>query len=970
MKARRPRRLWLVSALLFASVTGAHASGPRWVTGAPYFSAPGYPIVWYTDSPQYFTDPGDLSPYVNNAAANAIVQAAAGVWNVQTSRLTLAYGGALNEHINSSNTYPGPTGIVFPMDVQASNYQAKQIAVIYDSDGSITDMLLGAGASSPSGCRQNAVTESVDSFSTDGHIQHAVLVLNGRCTGPAPEQQLQLQYQLMRAFGRVIGLGWSQTNDNVFTGTPRPTYQQALYWPIMHPIDIICGPYTYQCLPSPFTLRDDDVSGLGLLYPVGGTAPPGKTTTLARATQVRGTITFPNGQGMQGVNVVVHRREAFWDYPETWESVSGVTGYLFRRNNANPVSLHLPAAPTAGMGSVDPSLEGQFNIARVPLYDWEGWQNVVVSTQPVNPLYIGAYAVGPYEANAVLPSGSANTQNGIGMTPFGVYQYTNAIGDAAGACDTSADGTESSPAPVAATGWWTGNLCSYGHSAWTQFAVQPQRTFTVEVTAQDEYGQATASKALPVIGLWSSSDAAGTQPSVAAAATAFNSSVNGMTTLTAQTGTGAQPNSLRMAIADQRGDGRPDYAYQARILYADSIAPASVPSFGGAVTIAGMGFRPGNIVLVNGIAATVSAWTANTITAVVPSLHASTAIAADVTVRDLVSGATATMSGALNYAAPQPTLVLVSAPSGQVFTGTPSSVPFAVQLLQGDGVTPIAGAAIDLSLTAGQARFDACGAGTCTLLTGAQGKIATTITPLAAGPVTLLASSGVGGTVTASFTALARLQSLTALNADLYIAAGGHVDWPLQVLATDNAAPVGGTPVQWSANSGGVTFSATTTAVDAAGLAQAVSGIGPLSANATASISACAWTSICASFIAQGVAPDQWGIEVIGGAGQSVAPGAALAPIVFRVVDSAGHPVAGASVYIHQTVEPWAGPCPATGRCPAAPVYGGSSTTSISAIDGTVSATPMDLAGQPVIANIVAASGTQGFVSLTVARHP
>lgn len=35
-------------------------------------------------------------------------------------------------------------------DIQASNYSTKQIAVVYDSDGSVTDLLLGSGASSPS----------------------------------------------------------------------------------------------------------------------------------------------------------------------------------------------------------------------------------------------------------------------------------------------------------------------------------------------------------------------------------------------------------------------------------------------------------------------------------------------------------------------------------------------------------------------------------------------------------------------------------------------------------------------------------------------------------------------------------------------------------------------------------------------------------------------------------------------------
>ena len=241
------RRASASIALALLAATTAWASGPRWITGPPYFTAPsGTPVVWFTTHPLYFTDPGDLSASVNHATADAMVAAAAGTWNVPTSAMVIAYGGALNQHVSAANAYLGSNGPVFPADVQSSNYAAIQIAVIYDRDGSVTDMLLGGGASDPAECRQNAVTESVDSIIPAGFIQHAILVLNGRCTGPAPEQQLQMRYQLERAFGRVLGIGWSQTNDNVFTQTPQPTSNQALHWPLMHPIDIVCGAYTYQ----------------------------------------------------------------------------------------------------------------------------------------------------------------------------------------------------------------------------------------------------------------------------------------------------------------------------------------------------------------------------------------------------------------------------------------------------------------------------------------------------------------------------------------------------------------------------------------------------------------------------------------------------------------------------------------------------------------------------------------------------
>ena len=340
----RHLRLWVAMGLLAAATAGA--SGPRWVTGPPYFTAPaGTPVVWSTTHPLYFTDPGDLSASVNHAAADALVAAAAGVWNVPTSTLVIAQGGALAEHVSAANSYLGSNGPVLPEDVLASNYAAVPIAVVYDSDGSITDMLLGSGASSPAECRQNGVTESVDSIVPAGFIQHAILVLNGRCTGPAPEQQLQLQYQLERAFGRVLGIGWSQTNDNVFTQTPQPTVAEALHWPIMHPIDIVCGAYTYQCLPQPFTLRDDDVSAISALYPTGlvsdlrAQAPgPGKIWTYTQASRVFGTVTLPSTEGMQGVNVLVQRLQGGWDTPEAWYDTSSVSGFRYQQNAGNAVT--------------------------------------------------------------------------------------------------------------------------------------------------------------------------------------------------------------------------------------------------------------------------------------------------------------------------------------------------------------------------------------------------------------------------------------------------------------------------------------------------------------------------------------------------------------------------------------------------------------------------------------------------------
>ena len=90
--------------------------------GAAVLHDAGVPVVWYTNQPLYFTDPGDLSSSVNHAAADALVAAAAGVWNVPTASLVLAQGGALDEHVSGANTFLGASGLIFPADVQSSNY--------------------------------------------------------------------------------------------------------------------------------------------------------------------------------------------------------------------------------------------------------------------------------------------------------------------------------------------------------------------------------------------------------------------------------------------------------------------------------------------------------------------------------------------------------------------------------------------------------------------------------------------------------------------------------------------------------------------------------------------------------------------------------------------------------------------------------------------------------------------------------
>ena len=134
----------------------------------------------------------------------------------------------------------------------------------------------------------------------------------------------------------------------------------------MHPIDVRCGPYTFQCMQSAFTLRPDDLSALALLYPVTSTnALPGKTLSGFDSIGVSGPLNFPTGQGMEMVNVTVRRRLApAENVLETYPIVSATTGYTFMQNAGSPVTGTEAAAQNGGINKA--AMEGTWSLTRIP----------------------------------------------------------------------------------------------------------------------------------------------------------------------------------------------------------------------------------------------------------------------------------------------------------------------------------------------------------------------------------------------------------------------------------------------------------------------------------------------------------------------------------------------------------------------------------------------------------------------------
>jgi hypothetical protein len=960
--------------LALAAAT-AWAGGPRFITGTSGYAQAGVPMAWYTNQPMYFTDPGDLSSTVTHAQADAMVAAAAAVWNVPTANLTLAQGGELAEHVSADgsdpNAYFNGTDIVWPADVEATNYQAIQIPVIYDSDGSITNLLLGNGASDPSGCLQNGVIESVDAFGTNATIQHAVIVLNGLCVGSSPDQMQQMQYQLTRIFGRVLGLAWSQLNDNVFTGVSQVTAAQMALWPLMHPIDIICGTYTYQCMQNPFTLRPDDVAALTSLYPVAATGS-GKTQSSYDAISASGIVDFPTDQGMELTNVTVTRmlvgvERGYEPYP----IVSSTAGYLFQQNGGNAVDGTEPASENGGIDQA--SEEGAWNLAYIPA--GTGTANLYIATQAINPLYSGEYAVGPYQRPVIAMSGSARSSTHTGVSQGTSFTTTITQSNAASNWCMYPDGTETSPGAYSTTGWWNEELCAADYTAWRKAVVNANTSWTIEVTALNETGAATVQKLQPVIGVWNSTDPTGTLPTVASQAAALNSMSLGMTQL--QIPAMASASTLRIAIADQYGAGRPDFAYTARILYASSVAPAILSPAGGQITITGTGFHLGNQVTINGVAATVLSWTSTQIVATAPSMTvagASSGTAVDVTVTDASTGGTTDMQAALTYTQGTIDLVsLVSAPAS-LETGYVAATPFAVRVYASDGVTPVASASVSFVVVGsggGAAVATGCGSGPgCVVTTDATGLASTPLMGVAAGSVTVSGTEMSGGaSVQATILDVNPVRTVSINAVPQYLAAGASESWSLLLTATQDGAVASGVPVAWSTSATGFTLTPPAGVTAANGTEAVVAQVNAIASASTNVVTGCVWTTVCASWTVYGVAPSQWVITVLSGAGQSVVSGAPQLPVMLLVTDGAAHALPGATVNIYQTAYAWQSACPVVGLC-AAPVLMTSQSSAISDGSGLVRVQPLERPGVAQVVNIAASTGTQGFATTSLTVTP
>lgn len=953
--------------LLLLSAQMAHAGGPRWVAGSSYFnrSVKGQPIVWLNGKVTYYTDMGALSAQVNQSQANAMVATAAAVWSgVNTAAVSIQRGGSLSEDVSGINVVAGASGLSMPADIEPSA-TSKPVAVVYDQDGSVINAIYGSGASSALTCQNNGVLSTVDNFAVTGNIAHAVILVNGLCANTT-SQIAMIQYELIRAFGHVLGLDWSQTNEEMFAND-EPTTTGLQGWPIMHPIERLCNGGGGQCISNPTQLRTDDIAALNRLYPVTASnigSFSGKTITAAATISVQGTIQFATGQGMQGVNVVL--QPLLNCIPEIRYTATAVSGVFFQGNAGNRVTGTQDASgnPLNRSGSDDATLEGFFDLSGIPLPAGVSSAQYQLTFEPINPLYTNGSSVGPYTTGQSTPSGTMPVIALGTLNAGSAVTQTVVIPDSADEMQSGADGSESAPANVPGTGEWTGRITGYGHSGWFQFWARGAREFTVEAQALDANGATTLNKAQMVVGVWNGSDAPGVAP-VTATVQPFNGGLPGLSSLPVLT---IADSEVRLGLADFRGDGRPDYTYRGRILYADSVTPARLPPAGGQIVIRGMGFRPGMAVAVNNVAAQVVSIAPNAITAVAPASSGVTGYVL-VQLQDRATLGVAIMAGALSYDAQgSDAISILTAPMGAVPVGVPE--PLTVRAIDTSSQNPAAGLTVTFTVTEGTAALG-CGRSTCGVVTAGDGTASLSVTANSSSLAQVTASLANGSQVIAEFNGAAP-PSIAALTPNLYIAMGAMAQWPVQALVLNPAGtPVTGQNVTWSSSSAGLTPAMSQNASSATGTAANQISAGPFSASVAASFNACiAGSGNCATFTVIPVHSSFAVLAAWSGTAQYIPAGQTFAPVVLRVTDQFSHPLAGAIVGFAETFVGWTEPCPAQGRCPTAPVLAQQMVQGTSGVDGTVVLTPLVPGGQAGRLLVTAMTGGTTTLNFELDAHP
>ena len=484
----------------------------------------------------------------------------------------------------------------------------------------------------------------------------------------------------------------------------------------------------------------DDQAALSRLFPVTSLNHvnfPGKQIFSQSTARVHGSVYFTDASGvaaqpMQGVNVV-----ARWIDPSTGEPsgavvASSVSGFLFCGNAGNGYT-DSTGQNFDRFGSDDLTLEGFFDLAGLQIPNGATSAQYQITVEAVDPLW--STNTGPYGSTSQVQLSGLAQPLIITVTPGGaVAQDILMQGRAVQKAQWYSPTSYASPAQVPGSGTWAGTLSGYRTADFFQFSAKANRTLSAIVNALDDSSNLSQGKAQPVIGMWELANP-GQSPSPANTPSAFNTSYFAETRLDAQV---VQSTMFRLGIADYHGDGRPDYRYNARVLYGDNVAPARAGVAGGTpLTIQGLGLQSDTAVLAANVAVPVLASSATQLLVDTPATADGVY---DVQLSDINTGSNSVMSSVMTVGAgPSDLIKLVSGTNPATPVGGQAPSPFTVVVVASDGVTTVAGASVQFTSSPAVA-FSACaGAASCTVLSDQSGLASTFMIVLSASVMTFTA---------------------------------------------------------------------------------------------------------------------------------------------------------------------------------------------------------------------------------------